>query len=238
MGFFKDFIIDKFPYYFREYDTYKDSEGKGIFTRFSETMSEEIDINVKPNMLNVINQKVAYDKNGEQINLDLLDYLNKDLGGVFRSVLSDEDYRKLLLNISDIYKCVGTQVGYNKLFFFFGYRVSAFTEILFNNYIHDQYSEPGLEDIIHDGDIGGEHIIHDHACENCINYEFVLSLIPGVTHYDLTPAGVIDEIVKLVEPLWANLVSVVIPTITTPIISYDDITLVSYDDVILEAEIV
>lgn len=235
MGFFKDFIIDKFPYFFREYDTYKDDDGKGIFTRFSETMSEEIDINVKPDILNVINQKVAYNKNGYQINPDLLNYLNLDLGGVFRSVLSDTDYRRLLANIVDIYKYKGTIKGYEKLFFFFNYTVSSLTTLPYTNYIHDQYNEVGFDDILHDTNIGGDPITHDHACRNCMDYSFELTHIPGTTEYYLTDPGLIQGIIDLVEPVWANITTIIITGVTPPMRSSDDIDLISNDGITLYA---
>jgi len=235
MGFFKNFLIDKFPHYYREFDTYKNSNGEGIFMRFLGISGDEIDEEVTPLIHKSINQKIAYSRSNEHVNTDLLTYLNKDLGDVFRLILSETDYRKLLANITDIYKLKGTVRGYEKLFFFFGYTVTGFEEIPYISYIYDQHDESPLEDILYDSDIGGEPIIYDHACRNCIQYNLELTQFTSGTGYFTTYPNMVQEVVKLVEPLWAELSTVEIHTVTVGITSLDGFQLTSYDGVDLYA---
>jgi len=129
MGFFKTFIANKLPYFYKEYDTYKDQNGEGILTRFLHTTGEEIDINTIPNIEGLSVQKTAFDYTGnqEQTEERLLEYLANDLGSFVRGELSIIMYRKLLANIVDIYKYKGTLKSYSKLLYFYGYEILSFT---------------------------------------------------------------------------------------------------------------
>lgn len=206
---FKDFLLSKFIYYFRDFDTNKDSNGDGTFIRYMSIFGEELDDNVIPDLTNAIYQKVPYSSDGNHINSRLLPYLTADLGGYPDpdNLLSETVLRKILANLVDIIKHKGTQLGYDKLFFFYGYSV-ILTIYPFQGILHDQSAPPADFDINHDtDDIGnGSPVIHDQGCRKCFEYDITLTSLTGVSQIALTHSQ-IASIASFVEPVNMTLVN-------------------------------
>lgn len=88
----KDFIFSRLPGYFREYDTYKDSEGKGILERFIEVCSEYFDEEVISEIDNL-----SYLQDIDKTSPIFLNYLWEFLGYIpyaYGVITTGESYSK------------------------------------------------------------------------------------------------------------------------------------------------
>lgn len=76
-----NFFFKHFPYYYKENDTYKDSNGKGLLERFLEIFCNEVDEEVSPYLDNL-----GYLMDIE--NMDLLPHIEEDKKG-FENLIAD-----------------------------------------------------------------------------------------------------------------------------------------------------
>lgn len=121
---FKEFIFDQFPEFYQNSDTYKNSEGKGIFQRFCETLGMEFDEEIVPyieNLTNLLDFRYADAK--------YLPLLGGLIGAPQFTGITEEAYRKLLENLIYIYQIKGTKESFEKLFSIFGYSIELLSDI-------------------------------------------------------------------------------------------------------------
>jgi len=195
---FKDWIFTRFPYFYSQLDTYKDSNGKGLFERYMSVFGDELDQEIVPKIeevLNLVDAQITPDR--------FLTPLSKSLGSPPDVSLSPEQYRNLLSFIVDFYKIKGTIKAYELFFYFMGFSVTI-EEINTSEILYD---EPTIlyDSQFHDTIL---QVRYDERCFTCSYYtiDFV-SIDPG--NITLTPE-VVDKLALAIdfnEPINAILLS-------------------------------
>lgn len=114
---FKQYVFrNLFPYYYRDYDTYKDQEGKGILERFIEICSEYLDNNIVPDIDNILDI-IDIDKCQELY----LNYIWEFLGeppyanAYENNTFPNPPSREVLKYAISLYKIRGTDLFYKVL---------------------------------------------------------------------------------------------------------------------------
>ena len=114
---FKQYVFSNlFPYYYKDYDTYKDANGKGILERFVEVCSEYFDNEVVPEIDNIL----------DNIDVDIckdlyLNYLWEFLGEIpYSNTYNNKVYpypnpRQVLRYAISLFKIRGTALFYEVL---------------------------------------------------------------------------------------------------------------------------
>ena len=114
---FKQYVFSNlFPYYYKDYDTYKDANGKGILERFVEVCSEYFDNEVVPEIDNIL----------DNIDVDIckdlyLNYLWEFLGEIpYSNTYNNKIYpnpnpRQVLRYAISLFKIRGTALFYEVL---------------------------------------------------------------------------------------------------------------------------
>lgn len=154
---FKEYVFPNlFPRYYKDYDTYKDSDGRGILERFIQVLSEYLDVSVVPEIDNAVNLIDL-----EKTQAIYLNYLWEFFGEIpyaYGVVVGDSEYseenlnrwlelnkgvfpranpREVLGYAISLYKIRGTRLFYEVLGRFYGWRVEI-TELPYG-------SDPSLE---------------------------------------------------------------------------------------------
>ena len=119
MDSFKSILYNQFPRRFRDEDTYVDSEGKGLFRRFIETMGDEWDQELKDKLEGYLDIFSVLDTDAQY-----LVHLAWFLGNPPDMLYNDTRYRKLLRYLMDINKCKGTARSYDMIFHMLGLTVT------------------------------------------------------------------------------------------------------------------
>lgn len=195
---FKNFIFQSlFPVYFKENDSYKDSDGKGLLERYMENFGAELDEFFIPQIrdyLNIIDPLITDGR--------FLNAIAYTLGNPPDITLNESDYRKLLSYVVDIYKVKGTKLSYELLFNLLGLKVTI-TEIY-------------IDDVIYDNNLLYDTISkYDTFCESCSKYkihygDYFESCKPGSIGFLETvilPEVInkIIEVIHFIEPINAKL---------------------------------
>lgn len=150
---FKSWLFNQLPANFRDRDSYKDANDKGLLQRYLENLGTEYDdemVDFIHNFCNIFNLDVTDAKF-----LPLLGFL---LGSPPNITSNNTDYRRFLKHIVSIYKVKGTPKSYQLLFNTLGLGVVV-------------YEYPKQPQITYDAGFNyDEHNLYDIPCEPCPTY--------------------------------------------------------------------
>lgn len=121
---FKSWVVNLFPKYFHDNDSYKNSEGKGFFVRYLEGFGEELDEDIYPfvaNFMDLFDTIKTPDR--------LLGHLSFILGLPPSVDNNFTVYRRVLAYAVRIYKIKGTAKSYELLFNLLGLNIKIQEEI-------------------------------------------------------------------------------------------------------------
>ena len=200
---FNNWFFDRFPKFFKENDTYKDSEGKGIFERFLSIFGNDLDEVTMPLLRNgsdIANPEISKDLLGEIINpgeefedkfLNLIAYtlgypphrdIYKDPATVDYEI---KLYRNLLSMTTSLNKIRGTA----KALVIWGNLLGLNLKVYESPKIRTRYDEVNWDDL--QTDIVGSGLIqYDSDCSLCGSYIVVVGNIECDPN---NPGGVIQE---------------------------------------------
>lgn len=193
MGNFSESIFNLFPPFFRDNDSYKDGNGKGLLQRYLEALGKELDLEVLnkvPKIQDLVNADFVASKH--------LVHLADVLGNPPDTFGDELKYRKLLKYICYINKHKGTVRGYELLFNILGVEVEI-EEIPITTYKYDSEHQYDT------------HLTYDGNCPPCSNY--ILHITDaggncpeiGDAQGDVTLRQALDAIIAYVEPINAKL---------------------------------
>lgn len=195
MVLFKDYIFDLFPFLFRRDDTYI-VDGKGLFQRYIETLSDEWDQELSDKLEEVWDITDVLTTEEKYI-AHLAWFLNNPPDMLY----SDARYRKLLRYVIDINKCKGTVRSYEMIFFLLGLNVTL-TFIPLTTMVYDN-AELNYDE---------EELRYDSECPSCSEYDLAIldpdgnqpDLAEAVSHPENATAPILallGAIIKYVEPI-------------------------------------
>src|SRR4051812_29888331 len=115
---FTGWIFKQLPYFYKEQDTYKDFQGKGLLERYLKNFEDEIEENLHPYLRDFVD---IFDT----INTDAkyLPYISYFLGEPPSANGDITVYRKILAYAVQIAKIKGTAQSYKLLFNLYGLEV-------------------------------------------------------------------------------------------------------------------
>lgn len=196
----KEFIWDLFPVFYKEFDTHKDGNGKGLFERFIKVFGEEVDEEV----INLLNEDSDdyYQKNLIPLQSDpkFINILAAFLGNP-PSIWDDLEYAKLLQYIVIIYKLKGTKLAYHLFLNLLGFTVVieefdpqelTYENLYDNSLLHDELNYYDDESL---------------TCTTAYCSDYKLTLTPideGLTLTDELE-NKIKTIIRFIEPINARL---------------------------------
>lgn len=111
--FFKDWFFGKLPSYFKDQDTYVDSNGEGLVERYLRNFGMEMDENFYPFIYNFLDLFDAL-----KCQAELLPYLSFLIGSPISIDNTEETYRRVIRYAVQVYKVKGTLLSYQMLFNF------------------------------------------------------------------------------------------------------------------------
>ena len=195
---FENKIIDFFHQRFKNEDTYKDANDKGIFERYNEVIGNDIDEKVTPFIYNMHDNLLVPETVLDKM-LPILEYglgINLDMG---------ESNRRLVMQyITKFYHVKGTKKGYAILFEMLGF---TNTEVIFEDSVCQgtTFDEGNFDDACaFDIDVEGE---GSGLCSTCFLYRLILT--GPIT---LTPEieRLMENIIEFNEPINAELTNITI----------------------------
>ena len=181
----KDIIFDLFGHHDKSVDTNKDAQGKGTLERFNELIGDDIDVNILPNAINVIDNtlvpKTALDK--------FIPYLEFVLGQPVNIGADLPTRRKILGFILRFYQIKGTTKSYSLLLGMLGFAV-----VITEHFSKFGFDSPTTFD--------SDERTFDSACPTCSDYS--VALTSGQT---ITPEllDAIFNVLEFNEPINAKL---------------------------------
>lgn len=190
----RELIHNLFPDYYRDKDTYKNSDGRGLFERFMDTFSTDIDEEILPKIESLVPNIVNYDG-------DYWRELTEGFGNEYY-LINDDLTIKLAKTWIRLMHHKGTRVGLDillKEILWVDYELVDVTDyILFHYDSNDSY------------DTGGHH--YDSDCSKFLMYRINLT----VTIYpptQVTPQWVQDQTIVsnnlILSPYIAQLVKLI-----------------------------
>lgn len=188
---FQNFFKNLLTVYQRDNDTYKDGNDEGIYERYMALFGESIDSEQAipiENYLNIIDAAICDEK--------YLTHLSDVLGNPPDIFLNNDQYRNLLLYITNVYKVKGTTRGYLLFFYILGFIVTV-EEI-------EPISNPLLYDTdnLYDNDL----VFDTEGCQRCSLYNLRIEKI-GDEDFELD-ANILSKMmdaIKFNEPINAKL---------------------------------
>lgn len=195
---FKNFFKELLTVYQRQADTYKDSNGDGVYARYLALFGESIDneqASQIDNYLDIIDASICDEK--------FLTHISDVLGNPPDVFLNIDQYRNLLLYITNVYKVKGTTRGYLLFFYILGFDVEI-EEI--EPYVRPlKYDNTDIYDTSDEFDT--EVIKFDReTCQACSIYNMRIKRI-DTDNYDLDSALLarMNDAIKFNEPINARL---------------------------------
>lgn len=191
---FKEYFRNLLPHYIIGIDSYKDSEGMGLFERyfvlFGENLDEEKAEQIE-NFLNIIDPKVCDSK--------FLNHISDSLGNPPDVFINDEQYRNLLYYIVSIYKIKGTKQAYALFFSILGFTIEIEEIPLLSpssNYDLDitPYDTFELVDIY-----------DQNVCQPCSSYTIKFYYTDNSEVLTLNTLGLLKNAIDFNEPINAHL---------------------------------
>lgn len=206
----RDFLWDLFPGFYKEFDTYKDSEGKGLLERYIKAIGTEVDEGVLNYLEEESDDYFLNNIEALKVREDLIVHLADVLGNP-PGVFYNEDYRKLLQYIVPIYKIKGTLLAYTLFLNLFGYNVEIIE-------FDPNENETGLDipNSYDDGLFKDDEVLYDSlmsenadACRWCSDYSLIITAIAG-GGVSMDIINRIYKVVYFIEPINARLQAVVL----------------------------
>lgn len=185
---FKNWIFAQLPAYFKDNDTYKDTNGKGLLERYLYAHGEEWDEEIIPyltDFTNIIEPLVCDEK--------FLPLIGSILGYPPAIDGSNATYRKLLAYAVAIYKIKGTLKSYQILFSMLHMDIEI-DEILPKKKITYDLP-PYLYDETHE---------YDSDCDNCGTYNIRYKFHAGYGPINSDILKYIDNIICWLQPINAK----------------------------------
>lgn len=160
---FLDWIFNRFPVEYKQSDTYKDDEGKGVFERYLSIFGYELDEIIVPE---IEDYTVVY---------DILETPDKYLNHLAYALGNPPDYfnnvpkyRKFLSTIISIYQIKGTVKSFEYMFELLDFDVSLVlgfpTEVTYDTgVLYDSFESGGFD-----------RLTYDNYCNNCVKFSILL----------------------------------------------------------------
>lgn len=196
---FKEFIRSLIPGYLIEKDSYKDSQGEGLFERYLVMFGEYLDDDVLVKIdsyLDITDPQICEER--------FLEHISDVLGNppdVFNDI---EIYRNLLSYIVSIYKIKGTKRAYELFFSLMGFAIEIEELPVLNigsNYDQDSQYDVNPEDNLYDQNI----------CQPCSYYIIRFYYVNDANEVlSLTTLGLLRAAIDFNEPINAKLKALVI----------------------------
>ncbi len=187
----KDKIFEYFGVSYKQKDTYKDNQGRGILERINRTIGHDIDENIIPLidslLSNIYVPNTLLDK--------LIPHLEESLG--ITLYLGEDLRRKVIENIFKFYQVKGTVKGYEVCFYLLGYIAT----LIIGNNETDTFDDGGVFDDGGTFDISTSGML----CKSCINYSIELT---GTTVVTQEVYNAVYSIVTFNEPINARLTGI------------------------------
>lgn len=199
----KENIFGYFGRHAKRNDTYKDTDGKGIWERYNEAIGEDFDENngalINNFMDNLLNPFTAEAK--------FIPYLEGMFGNLVKIYDTIEFRRKVLSFATRILAIKGTPRSYVMLL-----KMAGFTSVAYA----EDFSGSGFDSPVTLDD--PERVFDAGVCPTCSSYTLTLT---GAMPMDAELKGVISNIINFVEPINARLKQIIYngEDITTGIIS-------------------
>lgn len=193
---FKDWVFNRFPTPYRDKDTYKDSQGKGLLERYLTNFGIEYDDEMVlfiHDFMDILNVNLTPEK--------FLPFIGYTLGSpptLGLDVDGNNAQRKFLSYLVSLYKIKGTAQSYNLLFNLLGLEC---TIILFPKNTNKKY------DTLKIYDDPTNTIQFDLSCEPCqeysINYwnKYDDPLVPTINTIPSTIIDTLQSIICFVQPI-------------------------------------
>lgn len=164
--FFRDWLFGQLPSYFKDEDTYVDSNGKGLLERYLRNFGQELDEDFYPYVLNFLDLFDA-----AKCTPELLPHLGFILGIPNVINNNNDTYRRILKYAIDLYKVKGTELSYKMLFNLIGMSVTLVDDI--NSDIPSYDSG-----FTYDADVA---ITYDEDCAGCAGFFIAYSSVLDTT---------------------------------------------------------
>lgn len=186
----RGFLFSRLPNYYKDNDTYKDSNNRGILERFLGTLDVELQEELVDQLHQLIDQldpKTTMNK--------FLPIMAQTVGNPTNILGTDESLRERILQAISLYKIKGTVRSYQLLFNLLGYRIELEEHIPLNSL----YDIGLLYDDDHNYDTS-------YCTLGCI--EYTIKYMDGATTGPMDTemrGAVIAAIKKDLEPITAKL---------------------------------
>jgi phage tail-like protein len=216
---FSTWIFEQFPRYFKEQDTYKDGDDKGLLERFLGVLGDELDEEMIPSITNfteIFNVETTPDQ--------YFRYLAEMMGNPPDLFYNDARYRRFIKYLTDINKHKGTAESYDMLFRLFNCTV-VIEEIPLVRLIYDLVDSWGEEAphalLLHDSQhpVTAEKWRYDEGCPTCSRYNLhITDPERNLPLFEKTTSPnyiLLKKIIQYVEPI--NMILNRIYIDTTPI---------------------
>ena len=193
---FIDKVFNFFGVNYKQADTYKDKDGRGLLERFNRVIGSDIDDNIIPFMDDILKNIYMPKTILEKLIPDMEETLGVD-------VYIGEDLRRVLLqNITKYYQVKGTTKGYKKMFSLLGLGA---TIVVNTDDDTGTFDDGGFFD---DGGTFDTFVIAN-GCNSCIFYSIELTAV-WITEVTQEMYDAVYEIVTFNEPINASLGSITI----------------------------
>lgn len=147
-----DKIFEQFGHYYEENDPFVDAQGKGAFERYVESLFEEVDDYVLP-YLSAFHDRLL---NPVTVPLDLVPYLETNLGGLIASLETKPLRRKILEYASPILQSKGSLQCLRLLFRLAGFADISIDEVYKQSGFDSSLTFDDGERVFDAGDIGND----------------------------------------------------------------------------------
>lgn len=185
----KDYIVGLMPTYMKDYDSYKDLDGKGFVERYLEIFGMELDEFYYPKieaMINEVNPLTAQS--------GFLDYIAYAMGDIDNITSNEDEYRRFISFVISIFKVKGRFLSYQAILYPLHVVATAINEIPVAVVRYDSgltYDQVG--------------IAYDQGCPTCSDYELTMTSDLPLTS-DLYNR--ILSAIAIVEPINAKLTKI------------------------------
>lgn len=185
----KDIIFGLFGTWEKQIDTFKDGNGKGTLERYNEVMADEYDINLEPNITNMLDNVMIT----STCDIAYMPLLEEGIGNQLILSTDEQIKRDVQRHIVRYYEIKGSIRAYRIMLGLIGFNVTITEE-----YIESGFDSPFTFD--------ADERTFDSGCASCSCYKLDLTRKNGDTS-DMTPveyAGVLS-IIAFNQPINAKM---------------------------------
>lgn len=221
----REWFYNKFPFFFRNNDTYINAAGEGLFRRFMVMFGEYME-EFEPDWEDYLQNTRDLDECLD----DFLPSLAWDLGSPPNPLGTLVGLRRLLHYIVTIYKIKGTLESIQVLLEILGYDVEIIIE-----YPEDSTWDFQNQDNVNDNPLEWDDFLWDDYCHKCVHYTILLSSNqddPEEGDYNDISIFDIEEIQDILD--WVEPIDAVLDALVHQIVYCEEITLDMDESVFLE----